>query len=331
MTPGAAVLFGKAISFQFGIQVIEARCLWHWRQKSATAILDQVLDLALVVPLSRASEAIAEQIVAQKLGERLRALAPAITADLRNRQLGVVIEDRLRHATEERKRADVTIQECFRRLRRINLHERHVRIGQVHVEDVELAAHAADHADGFAEIHLRMPGRMMQRYELLRPPLSSLAHIVGDNRDATRKPVLVPQTLENPLRRVALLPRCLPIRFQDRVDNRDKRIELRFLRRNTAPIPGRLRKTAHLRDSVTVQAKNKSGFASAVALNQHETPYCRVSLHGIHLPALPSESEKESLASDRILLRRSSTMPPLHWPSIAPVVTDGRCIRSQQV
>ena len=239
VTPGTAVLFGKAIAFQFGIQVIEARRLWHQRQKSATAILDEVLDLVLVVPLSRASEAIAEQIVAQQLRERLRALAPAIAADLRNRQLGVVIEDRLRNATEERKRADVAIQERFRRLRRISLHEWHVRIGQVHVEDVELAAHAANHADGFTEIHLRMPGRMRQRHELLRCPLSNLAHIVGDNRDATRKPVLVPQTLENPRRRVTLLPWCLPIRFQDRVDNRDKRIELRLLRRSRAPIPGR--------------------------------------------------------------------------------------------
>ena len=61
------------------------------------------------------------------------------------------------------------VQEGLRRLRRIGLHEAGVRLRQVHAEEVDLPAHAADHADRLAKIHLRMAGRMRQRHERLAP------------------------------------------------------------------------------------------------------------------------------------------------------------------
>jgi hypothetical protein len=51
-----------------------------------------------------------------QLAEHTRALTLAIAENAGNRDLGVVIEDRLRHAVEERERSYVPVAERFRRL-----------------------------------------------------------------------------------------------------------------------------------------------------------------------------------------------------------------------
>ncbi len=66
--------------------------------------------------------------MADQAGERLRLVARAIAADLYNRQLGVVVEDRLRHLAEEAERRDTAVEECFRRFRWIRLDKRYVRM-----------------------------------------------------------------------------------------------------------------------------------------------------------------------------------------------------------
>jgi hypothetical protein len=95
---------------------------------------------------------------------------------------------------------------------------------------VQLAPHSADHADGLAEIDLRVPRRVRERHEHLpRPPLL-LPDVVGDDGDAAGEPVLVSQPLVDPLRRVTLLLQLAFVVFQDLVDDADERIELRSRR-----------------------------------------------------------------------------------------------------
>ena len=93
-----------------------------------------------------------------QLGEDPRALPLAVAQDARNRDLGVVVEDRLRHAAEESEGLHVAVAEGFRRLRRIRHHEAGVRVRQVEREEVDLALDAADHGQRLAEVGLRMPG-----------------------------------------------------------------------------------------------------------------------------------------------------------------------------
>ena len=106
----------------------------------------------------------------------------------------------------------MAIEKGFRRLRRIGLDEERVRVRQAHEEDMQLATHAADHADRFAEVDLSMTRRMGERHELLSRALASFPNIVRHDRDAAGKAVLVAQTLEDPLRGMALLARRLACR-----------------------------------------------------------------------------------------------------------------------
>jgi hypothetical protein len=85
--------------------------------------------------------------VADKLAEGPRPLPFAVTANPRNRQLGVVVEDRQRHAAEEGERTDVPIQERLGRLRRKRLHERSIRVRKIHEIHMELLAHATNHTN----------------------------------------------------------------------------------------------------------------------------------------------------------------------------------------
>ena len=57
---------------------------------------DQPLDLALIVALDRPPEAVGEQIVGLQFTEDSSAPAGAVPEDARDRQLGVVVQDRLR-------------------------------------------------------------------------------------------------------------------------------------------------------------------------------------------------------------------------------------------
>ena len=154
-----------------------------------------------------------------QLAEHPRALTLAVAQDPRHRDLGVVVEDRLRHAAEERERLHVAVAERFRRLGRIGHDEDRVGVRQVHREEVDLLLDAADHADRLAEVGLGMARRMHQRHEHLLRPLPPARHVVLHDRDAAREAVLVAQPLENPLRGVTLLLRPILVGRQDRIDD----------------------------------------------------------------------------------------------------------------
>ena len=281
-------LASQAAHAQHPVERFVARGDRDRRHEVRPCILHESFDLPLVVALAGSSKPILEQVVADQFGERPRALALAIPANLRHRDLEIVVEDRQRHAAKKLECRYVSVEEGLRRLRRIGLHEAGVRLRQIHAEEMNLLAHPANHAHRFAEIHLRMARRMRQRHEGLSPARPLDPYIILDDGVAAREPMLVAQTLENPLGRMTLLHWRCPVSLEDRLDHRNHRPQLRLLRRSLPHITRRHREPAHLRDSLPAQPKNTSRFPPALAIIENKLPNCRVNLHDKHPFGFPS-------------------------------------------
>ena len=107
----------------------------------------------------------------------------------------------------------MTFQEGFSRLGRKRHHEAVIRVGQVHHQVVRLPLHAGNHHHGFAEVHLRFARCVDQRHEHLPSTQRRRAQVVLDDRVAAPEPVLFPKPVEDPLGRMPLLDRSLPVVF----------------------------------------------------------------------------------------------------------------------
>ena len=142
-----------------------------------------------------------------QLGEGARPLALAITEDAGHRQLGVVVEDRARHAAQEGERRVVAVEEGLEPLGRVGLDEAGVRVRQVEAEEVDLLPDAPDHRERLAEVDLGVAGRVGERDEHLPHPLPPLADVVLHDRVAAGEAVLGAQAFVDPLGGVPLLRR----------------------------------------------------------------------------------------------------------------------------
>ena len=198
-----------ALLLQMRVQRLEVGEHRDRHHEVPTRIADEPLHLTLVVALAGTAEPVGEQVVRLQLAEHARALTLAVAKDARHRDLGVVVEDRLRYAAEELEGSDMAVTERFRRLGRIASHEDRVRVRQIHRQKMDLAFHAADHAECLAEVDLGMPRRMHQRHEHLLAPLAPTRYVILHDRDLAREPVLVAQPFENALGRMPLLLRPL--------------------------------------------------------------------------------------------------------------------------
>src|SRR5262245_33244333 len=290
VTTSAITLSSNAALRQHGVKIVEARCHRDRRHEVRARILHQALDLAFFVTLAGPSEAVPEQVMAHQFRERPRPFPFAVAANLRHRDLQIVIEHRRRHSAEEGEGRHVAVQECLRRLGRIGLHEAGIRLRQVHAEEVELATNTTDHANRFAKIHLRMAWRMRQRHERLATSCPRDADVVLHHRVATVEPVFVAQPLEDPLRGVPLLHRTRAIRLQDRVDHREQRAKLRLRHRPRARIARRQREPAHLQHCLAAQPEYPGRLTTAVALDKNERPDGSIDFHGKHPDRPPKGS-----------------------------------------
>ena len=308
LAAGPFALAGATSLGQGRVQRRERGRVRQRRHEGALGVLHQPFDLAFVVALARPAEAIPKQEMADQLGEGARAGTLAVAEDPGHRQLGVVVQDRLRHAAEKGKGRDVPVQEGFRRLRRIGLYERRVGMGQIEAEHMQHHAHAADDADALAEIDLGMAGRMGQRHKGLLHPHPLQPDVILHHRVAAGIPVFGPQPLENPLGRVPLLRRRAPVRRQDRVDHRHQRPQLRLLRWFAPLITRRNRKPAHLGDRVPAQPEHPRRLPPAVPLNQHIPANRRINLHLKHPQPSSSDPEKDSFSSGRLLRRHAAAL-----------------------
>ena len=101
---------------------------------------------------------------------------------------------------------------------------------------------------------------------------------------ATGKAVLVAQPLEDPLRRVSLLARNVPVRFQDRVDDAGEALQLRPPHRGRPTVARRRRVAQHLLHRPAVNAKPPPRLAMAQSLFDNRQPNRCIKLHAVHLP-----------------------------------------------
>ena len=119
-------------------------------------------------------------------------------------------------------------------------------MGKVKSKEVDLALNATDDAQRLTKVDLGVTWRMHKRHEHLALTLTGGKDIILDDRQAAGKVVLIAKALEDPLRRMTLLLRKLPIVLEHLIDVPDKPIQLRARRRLLAPIPRRYREHHHL-------------------------------------------------------------------------------------
>ena len=115
--------------------------------------------------------------------------------------------------------------------------------------------------------------------------------------------VLVPEALEDLLRRVALLAVIPLIVLEDPVDDAGERIELRTPRRTAPPVARRHRERQLLGDRLAVDPEPAGRFPSAQTLTmtrQSDTP---IKIHSVHPPAFHQVNPDEGY-------RRSHMGPP---------------------
>ncbi len=158
--------------------------------------------------------------------EHLRVPPSAVSQDTRHGQLGVVVQDRSRHAAEEGEGRDMAVAERLGRLARIGLHEDCVAVGQIDNQEVDLALNASDDSHSFSKVCLGMTRSMMQRHKHLTGAPAHLADVILHNRVAAFEAILITQPLQNALGRMALLLRPRPVLFENPIDDACKRPQL---------------------------------------------------------------------------------------------------------
>ena len=182
--------------------------------------------MPFVVALAGTPEKVVEQVVGLELGEGAGALAAAIAQYLGHRQLGIVVEDALGHATQEGEGRHVAVQEGLGGLGGIGFHIAAVAVRQVDNEAVGLLLNAADDHHCLAEVALGVTRRVGQRHEHLLGPPAMLSHIILDDSVATVKAVLLPESLVDAFGSVPLLPGDAVILIEDAVDDTGEGIQL---------------------------------------------------------------------------------------------------------
>ena len=156
---------------------------------------------------------------------------------------------------------------------------------------MDFALDAANHGNGFAEVHLGMSRRMNQRHEHLLRPLAPTSNVVLYNRDLAREPVLVAEPLEDTLRCMPLLLQPILVGCQNRINNAGELVELRPKRRLPAHVAWRHRELQHLRDRSGIDAKpiRRSTHADPIDHNGVSDP--PIKLHRLH-PSPSADSGK---------------------------------------
>jgi hypothetical protein len=178
-------------------------------------------------------------------------------------------------------------------------------VRQVDGEEVRRLLDAADEHCRFAEIGLRMAGRVVQRHKHLAAATPMLADVVLHDGVAAGEPMLVSQPLEHPLRRVALLGALAEIIPQPLLDDLGEPVQLRALDLRPTPVPRWNRERQHLLYGVArdPEMPGRLTLAHAVSTSQANLP---IQLHCENAPALPATGKGQS---GRLLRRPQRAYP----------------------
>jgi hypothetical protein len=225
---------GEAAVFEQLVELFQRRHLRHRHQVRATVAAHLALDAALLMGTLAASagERRLEQVVGAQRDEAVLLDPPAAAQHLLDRGAQVVVADQREGAAEEVERLHVRLQERLLRLPLERDHERRARVAGPHHEQPDRAPLAGDLDHGLAPVDFRLnPGLVHLRHEHLVDRIAQLApaatHVLPHRRLGHLGALLRHQPLPDPLRRVPLLARRLPIRQKPRVDQRPIRTQLR--------------------------------------------------------------------------------------------------------
>src|ERR1035437_3027679 len=215
----------------------------------------------------------------------------------------------------------MAVAEGFRRLGRIRFDEAAVRMRQIHAKVMEPDLLARDVAIRLAKIRLGVTRTMAQRHKHLAGSRRCLGHILTHNRIAAGKSPFSSKTLENPLRRVALLLVHAAVFFKDGVDPRHLRAEFLRSRPFAPPVAGRNRKLKHLRDRVPVNAKPRCRLPPAQPVHHHCPPDPGIEFHCKHpsSPSMPVMDIEKAYQDRYTLAPRSRRHRPAQWYTLQPL------------
>ena len=142
-------------------------------------------------------------------------------------------------------------------------------MGHVQDEVADLSLHAADDHQGLAKVALGVARRMGQRHEHLPCLTAILPHVVLGRGVFAVESLFVPETLEDAVGSVALLPGTPDIVLQDPVDDAGEGLQLGLPGRGLSPVTRRDRIGQHFAHGVPVQAKRPRSLPDAHPLHHH--------------------------------------------------------------
>jgi len=99
-------------------------------------------------------------------------------------------------------------------------------VRQIQGKEMGLLLNASDHHHCFAEVGLSMTGCMVKRYEHLAMPSTVFPNIILDDGVTTLEAMLIAQSFEDPLGRMPLFARSLPIFRQPLINDPGEPIQL---------------------------------------------------------------------------------------------------------
>ena len=168
---------------------------------------------------------------------------------------------------------------------------------------------------------------MRQRHKCLAQPQPCKPDIVLHHLVAAGIAMLGTKAPEDPLRRLPLLHRRLPVRRQDCIDHRNQWTKLQPCRGLLAPLPGRHRKLADLRNRLPVQTKNPRSLPPAPPLDKYKLPNRRINLH--HKPPVALHLERGNPTSGWFLRRQAAALCRRSLAYFCTAAYSHRCLRAR--
>ena len=211
-----------------------------------------------------------KQKVALQSQELLSRRVAAPADELGHRDAAVVVADPRRNAAEELKRPAVSRLKRLRAFAGKHLAEEGVAERQRHHEVGDLRLLALQSNDRFAEVGLGLARRMRKRHEHLGRASPPGTYGVADYTDPAVVLMLGPQSIEDPLDRVALFGRRLLVLLENFMNDRQEPIELRLGPRLTLPVAGRLGVVEDFLQGFPVQVIFLTDRPLAFLLGQHQ-------------------------------------------------------------
>ena len=256
--------------------------------------------MPLLIRTTHQTEMIYEQEVTFEPLKFSSHMAFAISGDLPDSHLRVVITDSNRNSAEEIEGPLVTFQERFRAFPWKRLHVDGVGIRQRHHKQSHLDRLAIQNDIGEPIVDLSLTRWMAQWQENFAVTLFPFTNRFLHNRHTTGVVVLVTQTLKYSCRRVALLSMNASIVLKNLVNDRQKRLQFRRSRLRQ-PVTRWLAVSQNLCQRVPVNAVLDTRRPLAQFAVQNATANLNPLIHVGEHPCLPQQANSDDFGNSESL------------------------------